>query len=838
MAVITDDHQAEQEAILPRVRPLRLLRWFAAVLALVAGATCLLLLLVWDDFNDGVILSAAAFALVANACLVLAALMPDARAAQVHLLSEMMGQSGEGQMVTGRDGRVLYMNKAAEGFFGAAGPEADLGQLVGSDGTVAQTLRRLQADALSGTSSQDECRLTVPNGEIHGLELRVHPIGDPADKVAWYLAEATARQELREVLRNEQALLTDFLDNAPVGFYSVDQEGHFVLSNNTLANWLGYRPDELAAGQDLRSVMVRDSTVLLPGQGEAEGVGQSSRFWDVTFLARNGETFQAQITQSVVGDAAKGEARTRSVVRNLSLERQRRSALQTAERRFQEFFDHAPVAVLLLDAEAVILEANIAFASLLPEGETAAERSLFDFVNEDDREYVARQLRAAWANEPSSGPLEVALFAGRGQRQMELYASGMTDAGGGVSGILLHLIDNTTQKNLELQFAQSQKMQAVGQLAGGVAHDFNNLLTAMIGHCDLLLLRARPGDEIFPDIMQVKQNANRAANLVRQLLAFSRQQTLHPKVLSLTDVLAEVTHLVRRLIGENIELRIEHGRDLGLVKVDQVQFEQVVINLAVNARDAMTEGGILKISTSNVSWQESRDLGNGLIQPDEYIKVQVQDTGKGIKKEDMGRIFEPFFTTKKPGTGAGSGTGLGLSTVFGIVKQTGGYIFPESDTGAGTTFSIYLPRYIPTVDDVTAAKRDEEEGQPKDLTGKGKILLVEDEEAVRMFAARALRNKGYTVLEADCGEAALAHFNEQKGEIDLLVSDVVMPQMDGPTLIREVRKQRPDLKVIFISGYAEEAFRRNLDPDSEFELLPKPFSLKQLAGRVKDIIGA
>ena len=322
------------------------------------------------------------------------------------------------------------------------------------------------------------------------------------------------------------------------------------------------------------------------------------------------------------------------------------------------------------------------------------------------------------------------------------------------------------------------------------------------------------------------------------MLAFSRQQTLHPKVLSLTDVLAEVTHLVRRLIGENIELRIEHGRDLGLVKVDQVQFEQVVINLAVNARDAMTEGGILKISTSNVSWQESRDLGNGLIQPDEYIKVQVQDTGKGIKKEDMGRIFEPFFTTKKPGTGAGSCTGLGLSTVFGIVKQTGGYIFPESDTGAGTTFSIYLPRYIPTVDDVAAAKRDEEEDQPKDLTGKGKILLVEDEEAVRMFAARALRNKGYTVLEADCGEAALAHFNEQKGEIDLLVSDVVMPQMDGPTLIREVRKQRPDLKVIFISGYAEEAFRRNLDPDSEFELLPKPFSLKQLAGRVKDIIGA
>ncbi|MDA1098904.1 MAG: PAS domain-containing protein [Proteobacteria bacterium] len=843
MAVITNDHQAEQEAILPKLRRLRLLRWFAAVLAVAAGATCLLLLLVWNDIHGSFILSAAALALAANAGLAVAALMPDARDAQVHLLSEMMGQSGEGQMVTGRDGRVLYMNKAAEGFFGEAGLEVNLGQLAGDDGAVAQTLGRLQADALAGTSSQGEFRLTLPNGKIHGLELRVHPIGNPADKVAWYLAEATARQELREVLRNEQALLMDFLDNAPVGFYSVDQAGQFILSNNTLANWLGYRPDELAAGQDLRSIVVNDSAILLPGQGsvqgDTEGAGHSNRYWDVTFQARNGDTFQAQVTQSVVGDAAKGEARTRSVVRNLSLERERRSALQTAERRFREFFDHAPVSVLLLDAEAVILEANITFAALLPEGETAVERSLFDFVNEDDRKYVARQLQAAWANEPSSGPLEVALFAGPQRRQMELYASGMTDAKGGVSGILLHLIDNTSQRNLELQFAQSQKMQAVGQLAGGVAHDFNNLLTAMIGHCDLLLLRARPGDETFPDIMQVKQNANRAANLVRQLLAFSRQQTLRPKVLSLTDVLAELTHLVRRLIGENIELRIEHGRDLGLVKVDQGQFEQVVINLAVNARDAMTGGGILQISTANVSWQESLNLGNGLIKPDEYIKVQVKDTGKGIKKEDMGRIFEPFFTTKLPGTGAGSGTGLGLSTVFGIVKQTGGYIFPESDTDAGTTFSIYLPRYIPTVEDVATTNRDEDDDErPKDLTGKGIILLVEDEEAVRMFAARALRNKGYTVLEADCGESALALFNEQKGDIDLLVSDVVMPQMDGPTLIREVRKQRPDLKVIFISGYAEEAFRRNLDPDSEFELLPKPFSLKQLAGRVKDVIGA
>lgn len=264
-----------------------------------------------------------------------------------------------------------------------------------------------------------------------------------------------------------------------------------------------------------------------------------------------------------------------------------------------------------------------------------------------------------------------------------------------------------------------------------------------------------------------------------------------------------------------------------------------MINLAVNARDAMAQGGTLEISSANISRAASGNLGHDLIKRDEYVMVEIRDTGKGIKKEDLGRIFEPFFTTKQQGTGTGSGTGLGLSTVFGIVKQTGGYIFPVSEVDVGTTFSIYLPRYIPIAVDVAAADvdRDDEDARPKDLTGKGKILLVEDEEAVRMFAARALHNKGYTVLEADCGEAALECFNDQNGDIDLLVSDEVMPQMDGPTLVREVRAQRPDLKVIFISGYAEDAFRRNLDADSDFELLPKPFSLKQLAGRVKDVIG-
>jgi two-component system cell cycle sensor histidine kinase/response regulator CckA len=333
--------------------------------------------------------------------------------------------------------------------------------------------------------------------------------------------------------------------------------------------------------------------------------------------------------------------------------------------------------------------------------------------------------------------------------------------------------------------------------------------------------------------MQIKQNANRAANLVRQLLAFSRQQTMRPKVLVITDVLAELSNLLRRLIGETIELKIQHGRDLGLVKVDQGQCEQVIINLAVNARDAMPDGGTLTIRTSNVTAEESTQLGHELLPAGEYVLIEVIDTGKGIAPENLGKIFEPFFTTKE----VGAGTGLGLSTVYGIVKQTGGFVFPVSQLGRGATFKIYLPRHRAASAEEIVGVDTGEKRDGADLTGKGTVLLVEDEDAVRIFAARALRNKGYTVIEANSGESALNRVEEHAGTIDILISDVVMPNMDGPTLAKHVHASRPEMKIIFISGYAEDAFRRNLDREVEINFLPKPFSLKQLAGKVKEVLG-
>ncbi len=352
----------------------------------------------------------------------------------------------------------------------------------------------------------------------------------------------------------------------------------------------------------------------------------------------------------------------------------------------------------------------------------------------------------------------------------------------------------------------------------------------MIGFCDLLLQRHSAKDPSFADIMQIKQNANRAANLVRQLLAFSRQQTLQPKVLDPTDILAELSHLLRRLIGANIELKITHARDLWPVKVDQSQFEQVIINLAVNARDAMGGGGTLSISTRNVAAGDRIPPSHAPMPRGDYSVVEVLDSGHGIDKENLDRIFEPFFTTKE----VGEGTGLGLSTVYGIVKQTGGYIFVDSAEGEGARFTIYLPRAVPA-ENTDAVEAEDTAGAPPapDLT----VLLVEDEDAVRMFGARALRNKGYQVVEAASGEDALDILDAGEEPIDVLITDVVMPGLDGPALIRKVRETRPDMRVIFISGYTEDSFRQRLDDTTvEIDFLPKPFSLEQLAVKVKDVL--
>lgn len=508
------------------------------------------------------------------------------------------------------------------------------------------------------------------------------------------------------------------------------------------------------------------------------------------------------------------------------------------------FIELSPIAVLRVDDEGVIVEANKAFSKLC--GQSIAENTkLISLVEPEDRTKLQDAIERTWRIPGTPQTLSTSFtIQGGAPVSAFTYITLMQPPDTSRKPILiLHLIDQTEQKNLEMRFAHSQKMQAVGQLAGGVAHDFNNLLTAMIGFCDLLLMRHPAGDPSFADIMQIKQNANRAANLVRQLLAFSRRQTLQPKILDLSDLLSELSNLIRRLIGENIQLKMMHGKDLGAVRADQGQLEQVIINLAVNARDAMKEGGTLSIRTSNISVRSSKDIGADYISPTEeeqilpgeYVLVEVEDSGTGIPTEIIKNIFEPFFSTKE----VGSGTGLGLSTCYGIIKQTGGYIYVKSKIGEGTNFSLFFRRHQAEQISVKSAEQSEE-AKITDLTGKATILLVEDETPVRIFAARALRNKGYTIIEADNGETAIEAFTQHSGIFDLIITDVVMPGMNGPKMVQSLEESDPermkDIKVIFISGYAEDAFIDTFGPSREFNFLPKPFTLKQLAGKVKEVI--
>ncbi|SHI39255.1 two-component system, cell cycle sensor histidine kinase and response regulator CckA [Palleronia salina] len=388
---------------------------------------------------------------------------------------------------------------------------------------------------------------------------------------------------------------------------------------------------------------------------------------------------------------------------------------------------------------------------------------------------------------------------------------------------LLH--DATELKTLEAQFVQSQKMQAIGQLAGGVAHDFNNLLTAISGHCDLLLLRHDPGDQDFADLEQINQNANRAASLVGQLLAFSRKQTLRPEMLDMRDTLSDLSHLLNRLVGEKVTLSVRNDSDLKMVRADKRQLEQVIMNLVVNARDAMPEGGTVEVRAKTVRLDTPVTRDRVEMPAGAYVVVEVKDSGIGIPEDQLPKIFEPFYTTKR----TGEGTGLGLSTAYGIVKQTGAYIFVQSEVGKGTMFSLYFPAHDGQADR-SASAGAHVRAQPTDR--EARILLVEDEAPVRAFAARALRLRGHHVIEAENAERALDIAADGSLEIDIFVTDIIMPGRDGPSWVREALEERPDTGVIFVSGYAEESFSESQAniPNSTF--LPKPFSLIDLTAAV------
>jgi two-component system, cell cycle sensor histidine kinase and response regulator CckA len=489
-----------------------------------------------------------------------------------------------------------------------------------------------------------------------------------------------------------------------------------------------------------------------------------------------------------------------------------------------------PSGMALVDREGRFAHMNDAFVRAARINPAAPPLYPIDLVVREDKAALADAVRRFAGGAAQSAEMTVR-FNDAPDEPVAIAIAGAR--GLGDASVLISLRDSGEEGKLKRQIAQATKMQAVGQLAGGVAHDFNNILTAIIGHCDLMLMRHSPGDSDYDDIQQIRANSNRAASLTRQLLAFSRQQTLRPQVLQLPDVISEVSNLLKRLLGETVRLEVKHGRNLGPVRADPGQLEQVVVNLAVNARDAMLSahphgGGTLTIETFGVPAAQVRQMDDDVLPVGDYTALRISDTGTGIPLEILGKIWEPFFTTKE----VGKGTGLGLSTVYGIIKQSGGFIFAENGAGGGAQFTIYLP--VHAAAEATVAKAPVVKEKPADLWGSGTILLVEDEDMVRAVAERALTRQGYTVVTAENGEVALETI-ETMDKPDLLVSDVVMPLMDGPTMARRIRARYPELPILFMSGYAEEQLRKSIDIDN-VAFLPKPFSVQQLAEAARDVL--
>jgi len=774
------------------------------------------------------------------------------------LAKSFVDSMGQGVLVADAKGRVIYANRAYADMTGATTPNdvKTVENLFSDVAEASPVVLKLAGGLRDGKPGEGEFRMSQairPGSEpgAHWYSLRARTFQSPSQKQplnAWQIADISRERAEQERFFLDLQKAIDHLDQAPAGFFAADPDGRVSYINATLAEWLGIDLASFSPGSTtLRQIIAGDGIALVNSVKADAGTTRNAVI-DLDLQTVKGEAVPVRFMHRVSASREGFNGPSRTIVLNRNQGEDSSADLRAAEVRFTRFFNSTPMAIAGIDAKGRIVRTNAPFLSLF---ETVVDRDTVErkvrfeqVIHERDRAAFNAALERARQHQADISPIDTVL-PGNEARHIRVYVNAVADSAGDDSAdesAIVYAVDVTEQKALEGQMAQSQKMQAVGQLAGGIAHDFNNVLTVIIMATDLLLANHRPSDPSFQDIMTIKQNANRAASLVRQLLAYSRKQTLRAEVQSLTDVLADLRMLLTRLVGTNVKLKIDHGRDLWPVKIDIGQFEQVIVNLAVNARDAMPQGGDLTLRTKNVSAADCASYGYRELTAGDYVLAEIEDTGTGIPPDVLSKIFEPFFTTKE----VGKGTGLGLSMAYGIIKQTGGFIFAGSEVGKGTTFRIFLPRHVPGVADAetkpNAANGNAVAPPPvraremKDLSGSATVLLVEDEDGVRMSGKRVLTSRGYTVHEAASGVDALDIFKQLDGKVDVVVSDVVMPEMDGPTLLRELRKIQPDIKFIFVSGYAEDAFAKNLPEDAKFDFLPKPFSLKQLATVVKDML--
>lgn len=716
-------------------------------------------------------------------------------------IDQLIACETDARQVRSMNGKIIADNKSGHALFGCGqDPFAFLKQTL-----QPERLEKLQ-DAL-----KKRCPVSVM---IETPDKTFNVFVKPMDMGILLTAEDLSEKiQMEALLSEEQEQILDAWENMPVGFYLTDAHGKILFVNQSLCAWLGL---------DKETVLSKTLDHFIKTQ-----MPPAVDMWrgDVTF--KNGsKSFKTYVIQSAL--ERMGQTFLQGIVLPPDMHKTINNAPATPL-----LFDKAPLGILITDSvDLNITKVNPVLMRLLGNRGDLIGLPLNSVLDTESQEALPLKLSKLLMRAQKFEKCELTFEMPNGEnRAFMAYISPVEkrSADKEIIGFAFYLTDLDERKTLQMQMLHAQKMQAMGQLAGGVAHDFNNLLTAIIGFSDLLLQKHTQGDPSFSDIMQIKNNANRASGLVGRLLTFSRKQPLKPKLLDMADEFSDLASLLRRSIGARVELQTDFAPDLGFVKVDPQQLMQVFLNLAVNARDAMPDGGTLTITSHIETIKKSKPLGADIIIPGTYVVINITDTGCGISKENLPRIFDPFFSTKE-GI-AGSGTGLGLSTVYGIITQTDGYIHVTSQIGKGTTFTIYLPRFEKGEDKKEKAMRPI---IPVAMQ-KANILLVEDEDAVRAFSSRVLKNKGFNVTECANAEEALACFDKGK-TFDLMLTDMVMPGMDGETLTNIAKERYPFLRVILMSGYSEDFARHGKDEAKNFSFLPKPFSLNQLVLKVREVL--
>jgi PAS domain S-box-containing protein len=650
---------------------------------------------------------------------------------------------------------------------------------------------------------------------------RMHPVGIPIG------AEPGPAPDVEPIAANEQRF-REILESAPSAVVLVDGRGCIAYANAQTAEMLGYAPSELM-GMPVDQLV---PDMLRPGHaGHREryvkspvtrrmGAGR-----ELSVRRRNGSSLPVEIGLSSF--ESDGERFVVALLADISARKSIEADLRSTAGNFQALIDASPLATIVLTLDGKVSGWNPACERMFGWKASDVIGQVLPHVPADQLPEVREVLRRVAEGEVISGMELRRRHRDGGPVIAELYAAPQRDASGKAVAVIEQLADVTSRRQTETALLQTQKMESIGRLAGGVAHDFNNLITAIKGFAELLDEDLPPDAPEREHVKAIGQAAEQAAAMTQQLLAFSRRQVIRPRVIDPDLAIAAMEPILRRLLGEAIEMRLTLAANEGLIVSDPAQLEQIVMNLAVNARDAMPDGGRLTIETARAAWDEAYASEHFAVSPGDYVMIAISDTGSGMDNATKAHLFEPFFTTKE----VGKGTGLGLATVYGAVHQNGGHIWLYSEPGQGTTFKIYMP--------LASESEVETEALPAlSARGSGTILLVEDEAAVRDFIRLTLARRGYNLLVAATPLEALGLVEQHTGSIDLLVSDVVMPGMSGPEMARRVEEVRHDIPALFLSGYTRELIHAGGQISSSDNFLSKPFTGEELARKVEQILSA